>query len=68
MDRQASRRGGRSGRRRAARRQAQAEKPADVSGAWAMQIDIGGNAGTPTVTLKQDGEKLTGTYSSQVAW
>ena len=22
--------------------------------------------GTPTVTLKQDGEKLTGTYSSQV--
>ena len=38
----------------------------DVSGAWAMQIDLGGNTGTPTVTLKQDGEKLSGTYSSQV--
>jgi hypothetical protein len=45
---------------------AQAEKPADVAGAWALQIDLGGNAGTPSVTFKQDGEKLTGTYSSQV--
>ena len=38
----------------------------DVTGVWAMLIDLGGNTGTPTVTLKQDGEKLTGTYSSQV--
>ena len=46
---------------------AQTDKPADVSGAWALQIDFGGgNSGTPTATLKQDGEKLTGTYSSQV--
>jgi hypothetical protein len=44
----------------------QADKPADVSGAWAIVIDLGGQTGTPTVTLKQDGEKLTGTYSSQV--
>ena len=42
------------------------DKPADVAGTWAITVDIGGNTGTPTVTLKQDGEKLTGTYSSQV--
>jgi hypothetical protein len=37
----------------------------DVTGKWtfAVQTDAGG--GTPTVTLKQDGEKLTGHYSSQ---
>jgi hypothetical protein len=45
---------------------AQTDKPADVSGVWALQIDLGGNTATPTATLKQDGEKLTGTYSSQV--
>ena len=45
---------------------AQVDKPADVSGAWALQIDLGGNTGTPSVTFKQEGEKLTGTYSSQV--
>jgi len=42
------------------------DKPADVAGTWAITVEIGGNTGTPTVTLKQDGEKLTGTYSSQV--
>lgn len=42
------------------------DKPADVAGAWALQIDLGGNTGTPSVTFKQDGEKLTGVYSSQV--
>jgi hypothetical protein len=44
----------------------QADKPADVAGAWQLQIDLGGNAGSPSVSFKQDGEKLTGTYSSQV--
>ena len=44
----------------------QTDKPADVSGAWQLQIDLGGNAATPSVTFKQEGEKLTGTYSSQV--
>ena len=37
-----------------------------MTGVWAFQIDLGGNTGTPTVTFKQDGEKLTGNYSSQV--
>jgi hypothetical protein len=35
---------------------AQTDKPADVTGAWAI----------PSVTFKQDGETITGTYSSQV--
>ena len=46
---------------------AQTDKPADVNGAWAMQIVIDGNTtGTPTATFKQEGEKISGTYSSQV--
>jgi hypothetical protein len=31
-----------------------------------VQIDVAGTQGTPTFTLKQDGEKITGTYSSQM--
>jgi hypothetical protein len=42
------------------------DKPADVAGTWAIALDIGGNAATPSVTLQQDGETLTGTYHSQV--
>ena len=45
---------------------AQGEKPADVTGVWAFTIETGNGSGTPTVTFKQDGEKLTGHYSSQV--
>jgi hypothetical protein len=45
---------------------AQGEK-VDITGVWGFQIEIGGGTtGTPTVTFKQDGEKLTGKYSSQV--
>ena len=44
----------------------QGEKPADVTGVWAFTIETGNGTGTPTVTFKQDGEKLTGHYSSQV--
>lgn len=36
---------------------------ADVSGTWNATIEIQGNTGNPTFVLKQDGEKLTGTYS-----
>ena len=42
------------------------DKPAVVAGAWALTVQTTGGTGTPTVTFKQDGEKLTGTYSSQV--
>ena len=43
-----------------------AEKPADVAGAWALTVETAQGTGAPSVTFKQDGEKLTGTYSSQV--
>ena len=42
------------------------DKPADVAGAWAITVETPGGTGNPTVTLQQAGEKLTGTYSSQV--
>jgi hypothetical protein len=42
------------------------DKPADVSGTWALTVETGQGTGTPSVSLKQDGDKLTGTYSSQV--
>lgn len=43
--------------------QAQAAK-IDVSGKWLFSVQTDAGTGTPTVTLKQDGEKLTGHYSS----
>ncbi len=42
---------------------AQANK-IDVSGTWAFTVQTDAGTGSPTVTLKQDGEKLTGHYSS----
>jgi hypothetical protein len=44
----------------------QADAKVDVTGVWALQLEIAGNVATPSATLKQEGEKLTGTYSSQV--
>ena len=41
-------------------------KPVDVAGKWALTVETSGGTGTPSVELKQDGETLTGTYSSQV--
>jgi hypothetical protein len=37
----------------------------DVTGKWAFNVQTDAGTGTPTVTLKQEGEKLTGHYSSQ---
>jgi len=37
----------------------------DVTGKWLFNVQTDAGSGTPTVTLKQDGEKLTGHYSSQ---
>jgi hypothetical protein len=39
---------------------------ADVSGVWTFSVESAAGASTPTVTFKQDGEKLTGHYSSQL--
>jgi hypothetical protein len=37
----------------------------NISGTWTFDVVTDAGTGTPTVTLKQDGEKLTGHYSSQ---
>ena len=41
------------------------ESKTDVTGKWAFSVQTDAGTGTPTVTLKQEGEKLTGHYSSQ---
>jgi hypothetical protein len=43
---------------------AQAAKT-DVTGKWMFAVETSAGSGTPTITLKQDGEKLTGHYSGQ---
>ena len=46
--------------------QTQAPPKIDVTGAWAFEVQTQAGTGTPQVTFKQDGEKLTGRYSSSV--
>ena len=41
------------------------QAPANVTGKWIFTVETSAGGGMPTVTLKQDGEKLTGHYSSQ---
>lgn len=36
--------------------------PANVAGQWTVSLELGSIVGHPTLDLKQDGEKLTGTY------
>ena len=38
----------------------------DVTGIWAFEVQTENGTGTPQLTFKQDGEKLTGHYSSQM--
>jgi hypothetical protein len=40
------------------------QAPVDLTGKWLFTVETSAGSGTPTVTLKQDGEKLTGHYSS----
>jgi hypothetical protein len=42
-----------------------AQAKLDLTGKWLFTVQTDAGSGTPTVTLKQDGEKLTGHYSSQ---
>lgn len=42
------------------------DTPVDVAGNWALTVETAGGTGSPSVELKQDGETLTGNYSSQV--
>jgi len=38
----------------------------NVTGDWAFTVNTDQGAGTPTLTFKQDGEKLTGKYNGQL--
>ena len=38
----------------------------DLTGKWVFNVQTDAGSGTPTITLKQDGEKLTGHYSGQL--
>jgi hypothetical protein len=40
------------------------QRSIDLTGKWTFTVQTSAGNGTPTVTLKQDGEKLTGHYSS----
>jgi hypothetical protein len=44
---------------------AQAAK-VDVTGKWLFTVETTAGGGTPTITLKQDDDKLTGHYSGQL--
>lgn len=37
----------------------------NVTGKWVFDVQTGQGGGQPTITFQQDGEKLTGHYSSQ---
>jgi hypothetical protein len=39
-----------------------AAEPAKVAGQWNISLELGEITGRPTIDLKQDGEKLSGTY------
>jgi hypothetical protein len=43
-----------------------AQAKVDVTGKWAFNVETAAGSGTPTMTFKQDGEKLTGHYSGQL--
>lgn len=36
---------------------------ADVTGTWNLAVELSVGSGNPTIVLRQQGEKLTGTYS-----
>ena len=38
----------------------------DVTGKWTFNVETGAGSGTPTMTFKQEGEKLTGRYTGQL--
>jgi len=40
-------------------------EPAKVAGVWSFSVELAVGTGHPTVTLKQEGEKITGTYDGR---
>jgi len=45
---------------------AQSSPGVDLTGKWLFTVNTDGGSGTPTVTLTQKGDSLTGHYSSQL--
>jgi hypothetical protein len=43
-----------------------AAQATNVTGEWAFNVTTDQGGGTPTITFKQDGDKLTGTYAGQL--
>ena len=43
-----------------------AQAKVDVTGTWAFNVETAAGSGTPSMTFKQDGDKLTGHYSGQL--
>ncbi|MEP6763490.1 MAG: hypothetical protein ABJB66_04215 [Gemmatimonadaceae bacterium] len=41
-------------------------KQTDISGKWAFTVQTENGPGTPSVTFKQEADKITGTYVSQL--
>lgn len=39
---------------------------ADVTGTWHVEVKTDAGSGSPTFVLKQDGDKITGSYSGQL--
>lgn len=39
---------------------------ANLTGKWVLQVQTDAGSGTPTVTLEQNGDRLTGHYSGQL--
>ena len=44
---------------------APAAKPIDVAGKWAVVMELSIGTSNPTLVLKQDGTKITGTYTGR---
>lgn len=44
----------------------QAQEKNNISGTWTMTVQTDAGSGSPTFALKQEGEKLSGTYTGQL--
>lgn len=45
---------------------AEAQNSINVSGTWIMDVQTDAGSGSPSFVLKQEGEKITGTYTGQL--
>lgn len=43
-----------------------AQNAINVSGNWTMEVQTDAGSGSPTFVLKQEGEKITGSYTGQL--